>query len=813
MSRVSYIQNLFQDIRYAFRIIVKNPNLTLVAIATLSLGIGANTAIFSLVNGILLRPLPYPEPDQLVRLTEYYPKGGIVLLQEQLKSMEVAAIWPGEEFNLTQSGQGPIRLKGTMVSANLFSVLGVNAELGRIFRAGEDTSGKDNVVILSHAVWQNQFGGDQGILGRWIVLEGESRQVVGVMPPDFTYPSSETQLWIPLKLYLQNVNDFWGPEMSVIGRLQPAFNHEQARQEVQTIIPTILASVPFPKPPNWNKNSIVIPLQQDMVRNVRTNLFILLAAVGLVLLMACANVANLLLARSSSRQKEVAIRSALGAGRWRIIRQLLTESVLLALCGGALGVLLATQGVSLLKSLLPADTPRLSSVTIDWQVLVFTALLAILTGLVFGIAPALNSSKIDFIQALKAGGRHSSRASSGRTYNALVVIEVGMAVVLVIGAGLLIKSLRLLAQTDPGFRSENIMAVQVTPDKNFCKERTPCVNFYDELLRRVKAVPGVESVAAVNSLPLSTDYPVLPLSVEGYQPDQGNAQAPLVRAGAITPEFNQIMEIPILAGRAFTESDQTDVAGAVLVSASTAQRFWPGQNPVGRQIKPVWEKEWRTVVGVIADVKLYGLDRNRPGYLSGEIYMPYPQAIVRRQAFPISMNLLLRTSGDQVPIGNQLRDVVASLNSDVAVGEVRTMKDVIAASISTPNSTTWLFSIFSALALSLGAVGIYSLISFSVVERTHEIGMRMALGATGTEVLKLILKRGMTLALIGIVLGTAAAFGLTRFLASLLHGVEPVDFMVFASAPLVLLGVALLASFIPARRATKVDPMEALRIE
>jgi predicted permease len=813
MSETSYLQDLVQDLGYALRLIAKNPSFTLVVILTLGVGIGANTAIFSLVNGILLRPLPYPDPDHLVRVTEYYPKGAVVALRDQLKSMEIAAMWPGEEFNLMQPGQRPIRLSGTMVSANWFSVLGVNAERGQVFQTGDDTAGKDNLVILSHALWQNQFAGDPGIIGKSITLEGDSRQVIGVMPEDFSYPIPETKLWVPLKLYFQSVNEYWGAEMPLIGRLKPSASHEQARQEIQGLIPGIVAAMPFTKAPTWNKNSTVIPLRQDIVSDVRGTILVFLGAVVLVLLMACANVANLLLARSASRQKEVAVRVALGAGRWRIIRQLLTENVVLALCGGALGVFLGTQGLVLLRAFLPANTARLEEVTVDWRVLAFTATLAILTGLLFGLAPALKSSKVDLTKALNAGGRRSSGAGGGRAYNVLVVLEMVLAVVLTIGAGLLIKSLWLLAKTDPGFRSEDILTVQVSPDKSFCKEKTPCLAFYDELLRKIKALPGVETVAATNSLPLSNDYPVIPLSVYGYNPVEGETKYLLARAGVITPDFNQLMGIQILAGRAFTDDDRQDTQGVVLVSAATAKRFWPGADPIGKQIKPVWEKEWRVVVGVAADAKLYGLDRSRPGYLSGEIYMPYTQAVVKRQGFPISMHLLLQTRGEQRSIGRQLNDAIASLNSDVPVSEVRQMKDVIAASMSTTNSTTWLFATFSVVALFLGAIGIYSLISLSVVERTHENGIRMALGATPADVLKLTMKRGMTLALLGIVLGSVAAFGVTRFLATLLYGVRPTDVVIFVIVPFLLLLVALLASYIPARRATKVDPLVALRSE
>jgi predicted permease len=813
MRQVQFLEDVSQDLRYGLRLIVKKPAFALVAMVTLALGIGANTAIFSLVSGVLLRPLPYVDPDRLVRLTEYYPKGAYVILRDQCQTMEVAAVWPGDQFNIAEPGRTPIRVNGSMVSGNLFSVLGASADRGRVFTGEENSSGKDKVVILSNALWQTAFAGDPGIIGRFITVEGESRQVVGVMPDDFLYPTAETKLWVPLNLDLQTVNDYWGPEMPILGRLRPGTRPEQARQEVQNLIPSMLAACPFPKPPNWNRNSTIISLQQDIVGDARGKFLILLGAVGLVLLMACANVANLLLARSATRRKEVAVRVALGASRRRIISQLLTESVLLSIGGAILGLLLASEGLALLKTTLPIKTPRLAEVAIDWRVLLFTGGLAILTGLLFGLAPAFNASKVNLVDSLNAGGRRPTGGATSRVYNALVVAEISLAAVLMIGAGLLITSLWLLSHTDPGCRSENILSVEVSPDKFFSKDRAQCLSFYDELLHRVSSRPGVESVAAINSLPLSGDSPVLPLAVEDYRPGEAEAQSPLVWGGAITRGYIETMGIPLLQGRTFTDDDRVDTVGVVLVSASTANRFWPRQDPLGRRLRLVWEKEWRSVVGVVADVKQYGLDQSRPTYLSGEIYMPYSQAVVGRGKFPASMNLIVHTTGDPVALRQDVKTTVAGLNPNVPVGEPRTMKQIIASSISTPNSTTWLFSTFSALALLLGAVGVYSLISYSVAGRTHEIGVRMALGATGKDVLKMIVGQGLGLTLMGIGFGLAAALVLTRFLASLLYNVKPIDPLSFIIAPVVLIITALLATYLPARRATKIDPMVALRAE
>jgi predicted permease len=817
MGREAYLQNFIQDIRYSLRFMSNNPAFTLVAIITLALGIGANSAIFSLVNGILLRPLPYPAPDRLVSLTETYPKGAFVIARDTFETMDVAAVWAGEEFNLTSPGRQPVRLNGSLVSAEFFSVLGVNPELGRAFHSGEDISGNDNVVILSHALWQSQFGGEPNVLGSSITLEGQTRQVVGVMPADFGNPSPETHLWVPLKLDSKAINEYWGPEMPLFGRLRPEAGSGDAalalvNQEIKMLIPMTLASCPFPRPPNWNRNSVAVSLQQSLVGDVRTKLLILLGAVGLVLLMACANVANLLLARSVARRKEIAVRASLGAVRGRIVRQLLTESLLLALAGGILGLVLATQGLLLLKSLLPAHTPRLAEVSMDWRVVGFTAALAIVTGLVFGIAPALTSSRVNLLEALNTGWRRSS-GGTGQLDRILVVLEMGLAVVLVIGAGLLIKSLWILSRTNPGFNMENILTLQVSPDKNFCKDRGPCITFYDELLRQARALPGIEKVAAVNAVPLSDSYPVVPLTVDGYHPGEGEAQSPLVWAGATTPGYTELMGIPLLEGRDFTDDDRADTAGVVIVTASTARIFWPGQDPLGKRLKLVWEKDWRSVVGVAGDVKQYGLNQRRPDYLTGEMYMPFTQAVTGRRSFPVPMVLVIRATGDRLPIGNEVRDLVNSLNGDVPVSPVRSMGDLVAASISTSSSTTWLFGTFSLVALVLGMVGIYSLISYAVIERTHEVGVRMALGARREDVLRLIVKQGMGLTVIGIALGLAAALGLTRLMSGLLYEVHPIDITIYTLVPIVLLIVALLATYIPARRATKVDPIVALRFE
>jgi putative ABC transport system permease protein len=811
MRRVNWVENLAQDLRYGVRLIIKKPGVAAVAMVTLGLGVGANTAIFSLVNGILFRPLPYSQPDRLVRLTEYYPKGAYVFLRDHSQTMGVTACG-GVDFNLARPGLSPIRLSGTLVSATFFELMGVHAELGRTFQEGEDTPGNDRVVVLSHAIWQSQFGGAPDIVGRRITIEDTSREVIGVMPPDFNFGSGRSSFWVPLNLDPRDSSDYWGPEMPVFGRLRPGAGLAQAREELTRLMPGVIAAFPYHMPAAWNKDVTVIPMQEDLVGDMRAKLLILLGAVALVLLIACANVASLLLARSVGRRKELAIRGALGAGRSRIGRQLLTESVLLGIGGGTLGLLLARFGLATLKAFLPADTPRIGDVAIDGRVLIFTAGLAIATGLLFGIAPALNFWRIDLIGSLNADSRRMRSRTTGRLYNALIAGEIGLAVVLVVGAGLLVKSLWLLARTGPGFNPERIVTLQITPNVSFGKERAACLSFYDELIRRVRAIPGVESSAAVNTLPFSGEFPVVPASIQDH-PGESEGPTPLLWSGAITPLYTDLMGIPILEGRGFTDDDRTDTAPVVLVTASTARAFWPGEDAVGKHVKAVWERQWRTVVGVIADVKQYGLSQNRPGWVDGEIYMPYSQAVTGHREFPSTMTLVIRTRSDRLNLAAEVRSLVADLNADVPVSDARSMKEVISASITAPNSIAWLFGVFAIMALVLGATGVYGLMSYRVAERTHEVGVRIALGASRQEVLLLMVRQAAVLAIIGVAAGCVAAIGLTGLLRGLLYGVKPIDPVTFGVVSLTMLGVALAAAFIPARRATKVDANEALRFE
>jgi predicted permease len=554
------LEALAQDVRYALRTLRNNPGFALIAVLTLALGIGANTAIFSLVNGIVLRPLPFANPDRLVGVTVYYPKGPFALMRERSQTMDIIANTDGTEFNLTGIAV-PIRLLGTEVSANWFGVLGAVPEMGRVFQEGQDRPGNEAVVILSHALWQRQFGADPEILGKSIALEGISRRVVGIMPASFRFPSAKTQLWVPLDLDPRAIGDYWGSSyMPLLARLRPGVTLAQARSELAAFRPQVFAAYAWTMPANSWANADLQPMQELIAGDARTKFVILLVAVGLLLLIACANVANLLLARATTRQREIAVRTALGAGRWRLLRQLMTESILLAVLGATLGFGGAIYGLSALKSALPADTPRLAEVTIDVRVLVFTALLTIFTGVLFGVMPSAGASKVDLTNALKTGG---DRGASGghRLSNGLIVGEVAIAVVLVIGAGLLVKSLWHLSNTSPGFRPEFILTARITPDQSFCQVQRRCQTFYDELLGRVRALPEVKDAAAVNGLPLSGDWETIPSDVQGFTIAPG-AHVPMLMERVITQDYLQLMGIPLLQGRALNPSDAALCYGA-----------------------------------------------------------------------------------------------------------------------------------------------------------------------------------------------------------------------------------------------------------
>lgn len=807
------METLLQDIRYGLRILWKSPGFTTIAVLTLALGIGANTAIFSLVNGILLAPLPYAKPGELVSITGTYPRGAFVALREQVHSMEVAAYAEGHEFNLTGQDK-PVRLTGAMVSAELFNVLGARPALGRTFNPGEDAAGQDNYVVLSHALWEQRFGNDPSIVGRVINIEGVGRQVLGVMPADFHFPSDKTQIWLPLHNDPRDTVGYWASDfMPVIGRLRPGATLTQARGEIRLFQSHVGELFPWRMPSGWNANISVVPLQNSMVSDVRARLLMLLGAVGLILLIACANVANLTLSRAATREKEVAIRTALGAERGRITRQLLTESVLLALLGAIVSLGMAEAGLILLKHVLPADTPRLANAYIDWRVMLFTGGLAVLTGLLFGTAPALQSSRSGLTQLLRSAERGATVSVSQRLRSSLAVAEVAFATLLIIAAGLFIRSFWALSRTDPGFQTERIASARITPNENFCSDAGRCLSFYRALLQQTQATAGVRGAALINTLPLGGRVAKRSLDVENYVVPPGKT-SPLFWLNIVTPDYFHVMGIRLLAGNGFPEDAESGNPALAVVTESTARRYWPGQSAIGKHIRFVGDAEWRTVAGIISDVRAYSLERNLPDSFEGSVYVPLaPNATQEDHKVPSEMTIALRTTLDESQVGVMLQRIVAGLNHDVPVSEVRTMDTIVSEAASTPASTTSLFVTFAGVALALGLIGIYGVLAFLVSKRTREIGVRIALGAQRKDVLFLVLKEGAKFTVTGIALGLTGALVVTRWLSSELYGVGAVDPLTYGCVAGLMAVVTMLACYVPARRAMDVDPLVALRSE
>jgi len=805
---------LMQDIRFGLRQLRKSIGFTTVAAFTLALGIGANTAIFSLVSGILLRPLPYPRPTELVSIRGTYPKGAFWAMREQVHTMDVAAYAEGHEFNLTHAGD-PVRLSGTAVSAELLSILGTRAELGRTFVSGEDAPGRDSYVVLSHDLWAQRFESDPAIVGKSIELEGASRQVVGVMPADFHFPSAKTQLWVPLHNEPRNAPTYWaGDFMPVVGRLRPGSTMAQAGAEIRLFQSRVFDLFPWKMPQAWNADVTVIALRDGMVADVRTRLLLLLGAVALVLLIACANVANLMLSRAAGREKEMGIRTALGAAPRRIARQLLTESVVLSAVGALLGFGLAAMGMAALKSALPSDTPRLLDVQVDWRVLIFTGGLAILTGLGFGLAPALQSSRLALTDALNTAGRGAAVSVSRRLRGTLAIVEVALSVMLVISAGLLIRSFWALSHVNTGFRPERMLTARITPDQTFCSDPSRCLAFYRDLVDRVRSSAGVSSAALVNTLPLSGRVAKRSFDLENFTTASNPQSQPLFWLDIVSPDYFRVMGIPLISGRWFNESDESGGPPVVVVSQSTAKKYWNDGDALGKHVRFIGEKEWRTVVGIVADVRAYDLQNNEPDFMKGTAYVPYTAAATLEDGrVPAEMTIAVRTMSDNPEAVNLLHGILSAASPNIPVSEVKTMRAVVSEAASAPASTTFLFASFAGVALVLGIVGVYGVLSYLVSRRRREIGVRMALGAQRSDVLWLVMREGAKFSITGIALGLAGTFFVARLLATQLYGISPLDTGTYVSVAVLTAVVSLSACYIPARRAMRVDPLVALRLD
>ena len=806
------LERLLQDIRYAARMFRRTPGFTAIAVLSLAVGIGGNAAMFTLVNTLLVRPLPYRAADRLIRITGVFPHAAVRFFQQRERTMDIAAVSPGSEYNLTGEGDA-IRIVGSATSANAFSVLGAAVGRGRSFEAGEDAPGRDAVVILSNSLWRTKFGGDPSVIGRVIALNGMHREIVGIMPPAFSYPSAQVQAWVPMRFDPTNFLEYWGGEfVPLVARLRAGATLAEAQREIQPLTDEFRKTFPYPMARDWNRDSTAIPLQRDLTGDIRGKLIILLCSVALVLLIACANVASLLLSRATTRRREIALRAALGAVRSRIVRQLLTESVLLALVGGGLGILVGMSALSIFKSLLPASTPGLAQASIDWSVAELVAGLALITGLAFGIAPAISASQVDLAQSIRTGSQRSTGAFWTRLRGGLIGAEVALTVVLVVSAGLLIKSLYTLSEVPPGFQPQQILTVRVSPNASFCTQRPACIALYDRLLEGARGVSGVSEAAIASAVPLDAEQPDLAVDVEGH-PKSVDHPAPMLWSGAVSPGYIRMLRIPLLAGRDLTEADGPKSAAVLLISASTARHFWPGENPIGKHIKAANEAQWRTVVGVVGDVRQYSLSKAMPDWIPGAIYMPYAQAAREDGQIPAAMTLLVKARANTDGPAREIRTLAQDQDPSVPIGEVQPLEEMVAGSIANFRATIRVFISFAAAAILLAAIGIYGLVSYWVTQRTYEIGLRVAIGATRSRIVSMILAQGLRVALYGIVAGIIVALAATRFLASLLYGVGATDPLTFAAVTALVLAVAITATAFPAWRASRIDPVVSLRVD
>jgi len=802
------MQTLWQDLRYGARMLLRNPGFTLIAVLTLALGIGANSAVFSVVNSILLRPLPYRDSDRLVTIGHSYSKLNMIGpvsapaffdYRDQSAVFESAALFSGTNRNLTGQGE-PERLSGQRVSASYFPTLGVQAILGRTFSPEEDQQGHHRVVALSYGLWQRRFGSDPAVLGRTLTLDGESYTVVGVMPASLY---GETEIWVPVALTPEEAALRQWNHLSMVARLKPGVSLQQAQTAMNTLADRLRQQYPqIYSGGSWG--IAVKSLFEESVGEIRRALLVLLVAVSFVLLIACANLTNLLLARSATRRKEVAIRAALGAGRLRLVRQLLTESLLLALLGGGFGLLLSLFGVDLLVALNHGNIPRWQEIGVDGRVLTFTLAVSLMTSALFGLAPALQSSKIELTAALKEGGRSS--VSGFRSFglrNLLVVSEVALALVLLVGAGLLLRSFARLLEVNLGFQPQNLLTMQVSLPTS--KYGTPEQRraFYEQALGQIRALPGVVSAGAVSNLPLSGAMTSSGFTIEGHQTMQRELYPADPRSAS--SEYLQTMSIPLLRGRYFTERDRAGAPEVVIIDEVLARRYFPNEDPLGKRLA-VEGPGWREIVGIVGQIKYKGLDVD----YQGQLYFPHAQDPWRGM---YRMNLVVRTTAEPMSLVSAVRGAIQRVDKDQPVYRVMAMEQLVADSVAQRRFSMFLLGLFAALALLLAAVGLYGVLAYSVTERTHEIGVRMALGAQRRDVLKLVVGHGLMLALTGVAIGLVASFVLTRLMKNLLFGVRATDPLTFATIALLLTVVALVACYLPARRATKVDPLVALRCE
>lgn len=812
------MNGLWQDLRYALRTFGNSLGSTLVAIAVLSLGIGANAAIFSVTSAVLFRTLPYRDSQNLVYLWEnnlskalgYWRLSASDLKEYQTQTQALGQIAAMRfQSSAITVGELPERIETAAVSPNIFEVLGMKPVLGRTFDANEDQPGKNHVAILSAGLWQRRFGSDPNILGKSFVLDGGSFTVIGIAPPQFRLPGSDSELWIP---YTPDPKDFLPTNrgvhvFQVIARLKPGVSREQAQSELRIVADRLAREYP-----NFNAGFTVdlVPLREQLTGNVRPTLWILIAAVIAILLIACVNVAHLLLARAGTREKEIAVRTALGANPSRLIRQLLTESVLLALIAGIIGLLIAYWGTFLLAKLAPPGLLQTTEIPIDWRVLTFTLGVSIITGLAFGLVPALSSARSNLNLVLRSGGRGGTAGRTrSRVRDILMVCEVASSAALLIGAGLLIRSLVHLQDVNPGFRTDHLLTMRLSlPSARYSGLNIGL--FYERLLQRVNEIPGVQTAGVSRFLPLSGKDISLNFEIEG-QPHLSDADQPRAYFRTASGGYFAALGIPLIGGRVFEESDNQQTPKVAIINETAAKRYWPGENPIGRRIlSGLDDAQWSTIIGVVGDVKHLGLDtRTEP-----ETYYHYLQIPPDKMTLAEgTVALVVRTSSDPTAITSSVREQLRSLDPGLPVFNVETMRDVVYGSVAQPRFRTFLIGMFAALALVLAALGLYGVVAYSVSQRTAELGVRLALGAHPADILKLVVSRAAGLAMLGLAIGIAANLALSKLVTRFLFGVSATDPITIGGATFIILLVALAASLIPALRAAKVDPVTALRSE
>jgi putative ABC transport system permease protein len=800
------VKTLIQDLRYNFRVLRRTPGFTAVIILTLALGIGATTGIFSVVNAILLRPLPFDNPDQLVVVWGTQPKlnkapvspANFLDLKRRNNVFDRVGAFQATSFNLTGASD-PLRLRGAAVTADVLPLLGVKTAAGRGFLPEEGRPDNNQVTMLSYDLWQRSFGSDPHIVGQRLTLNSKSYTVIGVLPAKFQF-LSWAELWVPLSFTAEQENIRDTHSLNLIARLKPAVSLGQAQTEMNSITTQLQQEYPES---NTGIGLRLVPLREQIVGDIRPVLLVLLGVVGFVLLIACANVANLLLSKAALRQKEIGIRIALGAGRWRVIRQLLTESALFSIMGGLLGLLIAFGSVKLLIAFGPTNIPRLTEIGIDTRVLVFTLLLSLFTSIIFGLVPALQASRPGLTESLKEGGRSSASGVYSKRHRMLLVIsEVAVALLLSIGAGLMVRSYLSVQSISPGFDPEHVLSMRITlPVSKYSAEHQR-VSFFQEFLEQVKTLPGVQSAGAVNDLPLTGPGSSTSFSIKG-RPREG--QNPLTEYRIITPDYFRAMNIPLLSGRTFNETDDEKHPRVIIINETMSRRFFPNENPIGNQLALSGPPDEREIIGVVQDIK-EGLDAE----VKPESYIPYSQGGPSYLRYN-SLAVVIRAAVAPEPLAAAVRNKVRTLDKDQPIYNIKPMETVLSDSVAQRLFNMSLISIFSVVALILAAIGIYGVIAYSVAQRTHEIGIRLALGAKRRDVLWLVVRQGMIQALIGVAIGLGAAFTLTRVMSSLLHGVSPLDPATFAGFSILLLLVALMASYLPARKAARINPIGALR--